>query len=194
MSDQVEEAGTSEAEAHAAQPVAEKGKPLHEHSPFVPLSNRVVYPVVAVAWLVPIVVLVYSLRSEGPALGGVADKVLFGSFVVFAVGLAELFLLLIALTVMGRINLARAFQDKRDLPDSKDDSEAARYVRAVVGRGSVSLSRLQAFLWTLVVLTTYFHRAVTDQSDQLPSIPPDLLLVMGISGAVYLTSKQIGKG
>ena len=155
----------------------------------LPMTVRV--PALAALLGIPVVVLALTWPLVD---GGIADRILFCSFVVFAVGLAELFLLLIALAVLGKIQLAAVFQDKENLPldagGSKD--QESRFVRAVAGRGTVSLSRLQAFLWTLVVMTTYFHRAVTHQGEGLPSIPADLLLVMGISSAVYLTSKQMG--
>jgi len=126
------------------------------------------------------------------ATGSHVDRLLRWSFVVFAVGLGELFILLVSLCVLGRIDLAKIFEDKDDLVDSPDDKDS-RFLRAVAGRGPVSLSRLQALLWTLIVMITYFYRAVTYAGDGLPPIPSELLLVMGISSAVYLTSKQIAR-
>lgn len=111
------------------------------------------------------------------------DRVLIGSFTFFTAGLALLFALFVVLTIIGRINLPRAFEDK-----PADDSDTRRFPK-----GSVSLSRLQSFLWTLVVMTVYFHRVVTNKTGELPTIPPELLMVMGISGAVYLVSKEISK-
>jgi hypothetical protein len=46
-------------------------------------------------------------------------------------------------------------------------------------------------MWTLIVMIVYFHQAVSNQQSTLPSLPPELLMVMGISGAVYLASKGI---
>lgn len=49
-------------------------------------------------------------------------------------------------------------------------------------------------LWTLIVMIVYFHEAVSrEPGSGLPTIPPELLTVMGISGAVYLTSKQMDR-
>jgi hypothetical protein len=119
------------------------------------------------------------------------DRIFLWAFVAFAVGLVELFLLFVGLAVLGRIDLPSVFEDKDgQLTVDHDDSEP-RFVRAVAGRGSVSLSRLQAFLWTLVIMVIYFHKAVIDGHGTLPSMPSELLLVMGISGAVYLASKDI---
>lgn len=41
-------------------------------------------------------------------------------------------------------------------------------------------------------MVIYFHEAVTKSSDGLPKIPSDVLLLMGMSSAVYLTGKDIG--
>jgi hypothetical protein len=138
------------------------------------------------------------------------DRILSWSFVVFAVGLAELFVLFVIMTVLGKIDLARAFYEK-----SEEVSATPVEVNGVVGaqstgvatdasspaspnknprrgrtsKGAVSLSRLQAFMWTLIVITVYFHRVVKDHDNTLPAIPPELLMAMGISGAVYLASK-----
>jgi hypothetical protein len=105
------------------------------------------------------------------------DRVMFWTFIIFSVGLAELFLLFIGLAIFGSVDLTTLFQDKSH----------------GTGAGSLSLARLQAFLWTLIVLVTYFHEAVTDNRPGLPTIPSELILVMGISGATYLASKQIAK-
>jgi hypothetical protein len=113
-----------------------------------------------------------------PGRGEEIDRVMFWTFIIFSVGLAELFLLFMGLAVLGGIDLTTIFQDK------VDGIRAAR---------SLSLARLQAFLWTLIVLVTYFHEAVTDGVPGLPTIPAELLLVMGISGATYIASKQISK-
>jgi len=157
------------------------------------------------------------------------DRILSWSFVVFSVGLAELFVLFVILSVMGKIELAQAFYDKTGSKEpAPDQAEAASQPDAPVNLGGtpdgtaalkanpegaapapgrpakkpatrpakedtppVSLSRLQAFMWTLVVITVYFHRVVKSGSGDLPPIPPELLMVMGISGAAYLVSKSI---
>ena len=130
----------------------------------------------------------FGHAADPGAKAKVADRILSWSFVVFAVGLAELFALFVVMSVLGKIDLARAFYDK-PLVDTDVASQAA----AASDTPPVSLARLQAFMWTLVVMTVYFHRVVRDQSTELPPIPPELLMVMGISGAVYLTSKGIDK-
>lgn len=108
------------------------------------------------------------------------DKVLLWTFTVFAIGAAQLFVLLILLSIWGRIDLPRVFQDK---------SEAITAVKDATP--SVSLSRLQAFMWTLVLMVVYFHRVVADDKNRIPAVPPEFLMLMGISGALYLTSKQM---
>jgi len=133
-----------------------------------------------------------------------ADRILSWSFVVFSVGLAELFVLFVVLAVLGRIDLPQAFYEKVFESESdestadQNDGDAATPRKARVRQGgtsrkagspAVSLSRLQAFMWTLVIMTVYFHRVVKDQDNGLPTLPPELLMVMGISGAVYLASK-----
>ena len=150
-----------------------------------------------------------------------ADRILSWSFVVFSVGLAELFLLFVVLSVLGKIDLAAAFYDKgpdADPPPPAPGQEASEggedesqpqpaspakappadpakkpsgKRRRKQDTPPVSLSRLQAFMWTLVVMTIYFHRVVKDENNGLPTIPPELLMVMGISGATYLVSKSI---
>lgn len=121
---------------------------------------------------------------ENPAVA-FADRILSWSFVVFSVGLAELFVLLVVLTVLGKVDLPSTFFDKE--PDPAKTSALSSRLAAP----AISLSRLQAFMWTLVVMTAYFHRVVKDGSGSLPAIPPELLMVMGISGATYLISKNI---
>jgi hypothetical protein len=159
-----------------------------------------------------------------PGTGKLADRILIWAFVVFAVGLSELFVLFVVSAIRGRIDLTRVFLDKLvDVPPAQA-SEAPISAPALPPAGSssaiepadpgaekqpppprahpsgggedskptVSLSRLQAFAWTLVVMIVYFHRVVTNETGELPAIPPELLMVMGISGAVYLTSKEMG--
>jgi hypothetical protein len=149
-----------------------------------------------------------------PGTGKLADRILIWSFVVFAVGLSELFVLFVVSAIRGKIDLSRAFLDKpldinpspppstalRGQESSTEGTAAASIAEPPLrtalsgddGKPMVSLSRLQAFAWTLVVMIIYFHRVVTNQTGELPTIPAELLMVMGISGAVYLTSKQMG--
>ena len=117
-------------------------------------------------------------RWADPGDNKEVDRIMFWTFIVFSVGIAELFLLFIGLGIFGLVDLTTIFQDKADGTRTK---------------GGLSLARLQAFLWTLIVLVTYFHEAVTDSQPGLPTIPSELILVMGISGATYLASKQIAK-
>ena len=136
-------------------------------------------------------VLIAEWWADPGTVASPVDRIFLWAFVAFAVGLVELFLLFVGLAVLGRIDLPSVFQDKDgQLTVDHDDSEP-RYVHAVAGRGSVSLSRLQAFLWTLIIMVIYFHKAVADGNSALPALPSELLLVMGISGAVYLASKDI---
>lgn len=129
--------------------------------------------------------------SADPHSGTFTDRVLVWAFVVFVVGLAELFVLLVVSSVLGKIDLTRAFFEKgaeADAADEAKDDEKAP-------KGEVSLSRLQSFLWTLVVMIIYFYEVVKSVGKDrgLPTIPVELLMVMGISGAVYLTSKGMSQ-
>jgi hypothetical protein len=106
------------------------------------------------------------------------DRVYYWIFVAFAVGLAELFLLFMGLAVLGKIDLIGALSDKGDQEESSS------------GIARISFARLQAFLWTLIILIAYFHKAVIHEGPGLPDLNSNLILVMGVSGAVYLFSKQ----
>ena len=135
------------------------------------------------------------------------DRILIWAFVVFTVGLSELFLLFVVAAILGRIDLSQAFLDKSleqpqtPVSTTVTDTDAPTAAEAIPvdpaapagpAAAGVSLSRLQAFAWTLVVMIVYFHRVVASRgSGELPTIPAELLMVMGISGAVYLTSKQM---
>lgn len=99
------------------------------------------------------------------------------TFAAFCGGLISLFMYLVIRTVVGELDLAAALRDK---------AEGAK------GTGGISLGRVQAFMWTLIVMTAYFHEVVSDQKTGLPEVPPSLLAVMGISGALYVTSKTLG--
>jgi hypothetical protein len=114
------------------------------------------------------------------------ERIVYWTFIIFSVGIAELFLLFLCLCVFGQVDLMSAFHDKDDGAGDQGAVDPSKPPHP-----SISLSRLQAFLWTLIILVTYFHEAVTDDEPGLPSIPPELLLVMGISGTMYLASKQI---
>jgi hypothetical protein len=130
----------------------------------------------AVAFLMPIVVGILWMDPTDTTVTR-ADRVLHWAYAVFAIGFAELFLFIVLMAFMGRLRLLEAISDKQ--PDD--------------GRPVASLSRLQALLWTLVIITLYLHEAVTRGPDEgLPEMPSELLLVMGISGSVYLASKHMG--
>lgn len=137
------------------------------------------------------------------------DRVLHWAFVAFTVGLSELFVLFVVAAILGKIDLAQAFMDKAVEPEPTVDKVAAPAAQVadaadpeepaepqpgepVTSTTRVSLARLQAFAWTLIIMIVYFHRVVSSKTGELPTIPPELLMVMGISGAVYLTSKEMG--
>jgi hypothetical protein len=124
--------------------------------------------------------------DPGKARASPVERIFLWTFLIFSVGLAELFLLFVGLTILGRIDLTKAFEDK-----DRDATEGALPARSEARLGAVvSLSRLQAFLWTLIVMCVFFHAAVK-AGGAIPTIPPELLLVMGISGAVYLAGKEV---
>jgi hypothetical protein len=131
-----------------------------------------------------------------------ADRIFAWGFAVFTVGVVELFALFVLLAVLGKIDLSQAFYDKDEtspdaapnpasLPEAGSKAPGSPNPLAQKRQPSVSLARLQAFMWTLIVMIVYFHQAVSNQQSTLPSLPPELLMVMGISGAVYLASKGI---
>ncbi len=106
------------------------------------------------------------------------DRIFLWTFAVFCVGFAELFVFFIAISILGIIDLPKVFEHKEGPPPKSKPS-------------SVSLSRLQAVFWTIVVLLVFFHAAVTQPDGVIPTLPPELLLVMGISGAVYVAGKHL---
>lgn len=128
----------------------------------------------AVGAVVLVAIVLGLVHWKSPGLG-ITERILLSSFVVFSLGFAVLLLTFVVMAILGRINLAQALEDKP----------------ASTKTAGISLSRLQAFLWTLVILTTYFYQAVSNRAEGLPTVPPDLLMVMGISSAVYLTSKNM---
>jgi hypothetical protein len=150
-------------------------------------NGRLIWVVLAILGIV-----VAEIWADPGANASSVDRIFSGAFVAFAVGFIELFLAMIALVILGRIDLPKVFQDK-DGPVAVADSQDGEpvFVHSVVGKGAVSLSRMQAFLWTLVIMIVYFHKAVLDGHGELPTIPSELLLVMGISGAVYLAGKEL---
>ncbi len=150
-------------------------------------QGRMVWVVLAILGVV-----VAELWADPGKGASSIDRIFSGAFVAFAVGLVELFLALVGLVILGKIDLPKVFQDKDGqlAVDESQDGEP-QFVRAVAGKGAVSLSRLQAFLWTLVIMVIYFHKAVSDGHGELPTLPSELLLVMGISGAVYLAGKEL---
>lgn len=137
-------------------------------------------------------IVIAEIWADPGASASSVDRIFSGAFVAFAIGFVELFVAMIALVILGRIDLAKVFQDK-DGPVAVGDGQDGEpvFVHAVAGKGAVSLSRMQAFLWTLVIMVVYFHKAVLDGHGELPTMPSELLLVMGISGAVYLAGKEL---
>jgi hypothetical protein len=129
------------------------------------------------------IMLVAGVWASPAAGSSPLDRVFFWSFVVFAVGLSELFVLLVVMAIRGHVDLTQVFRDKERV---KTPHGASAWERT-----TLSLSRLQAFLWTLVVMTVFFHRAVRHPEAGIPTIPPEMLLAMGISGAVYLAGKHL---
>src|SRR5258708_16882394 len=75
--------------------------------------------ILIVAMLAGIVVV--GLLSGGLKRTSSTDFVFFWCFVIFAVGFAELFLLFLWLTVLGKIDLKQAFQDKELLKAGDQD-------------------------------------------------------------------------
>ena len=82
---------------------------------------------------------------------------------------------------------------------SKDDTSAkGRWLAALIDeRNKMSLSRLQLFIWTVIVLSGYFTAAlwnlfVTEKSDPLAvGLPPELWWLLGITTTSFVASPLI---
>jgi hypothetical protein len=132
-------------------------------------NGRLIWVILAILGIV-----IAEIWADPGGNASSVDRIFSGAFVAFTVGLVELFLAMIALVILGKIDLPKVFQDKEGPVE-----------------GAVSLGRMQAFLWTLVIMAVYFHKAVLEGHGELPVMPSELLLVMGISGAVYLAGKEL---
>src|SRR6266851_2034799 len=57
--------------------------------------------------------------------------------------------------------------------------------------GDASLSRLQFLIFTFVIALSFFLIVAGHAPPVFPSIPPEVLTLLGISGSSYLVSKAI---
>lgn len=92
------------------------------------------------------------------------------------VGYAALMLTLFASVVLGAL--------KKDFR-----GPVMALVRNEDGTG-VSLSRLQALLWTAIITFAWLYRLMLDPAE-FPTVPTQALVLMGISGATYLGAKSM---
>jgi hypothetical protein len=68
-----------------------------------------------------------------------------------------------------------------------------RLERLIAGPdGSASLSRLQFLIFTFVIATSFLLVVIGQDPPRFPDrIPPELLLLLGISGGSYVLSKAV---
>ena len=92
-------------------------------------------------------------------------------FVLYAAGLASLFFWLVYRTYRGEIDLLSAIEAHK--PEN-----------------GVSLSKLQIFLWTIVLVFAWLYQLALDPGE-FPELPSQALVLLGLSGATYLGVKQI---
>jgi hypothetical protein len=92
-------------------------------------------------------------------------------FVLYSAGLASLFFWLVYRTYKGEIDLLSAIAAHK--PD-----------------GGVSLSKLQIFLWTIVLVFAWLYQLALEPG-KFPELPSQALVLLGLSGATYLGVKQI---
>lgn len=104
-------------------------------------------------------------------------------FSLYSLGLLVMFVWTVVSVAKGRIKVFTAVASsksvkQRSAAEEEDEED-----------GSVSLSRLQMFLWTLVMIFAWLFQLVKHPGE-FPELPNQALLLMGISGAAYLGAKQ----
>ncbi len=92
-------------------------------------------------------------------------------FVLYAAGLASLFFWLVYRTYKGDIDLLSAIATSKPT-------------------NGVSLSKLQIFLWTIVLVFAWLYQLALDPGE-FPELPNQALVLLGLSGATYIGVKQI---
>jgi hypothetical protein len=92
-------------------------------------------------------------------------------FVLYAAGLASLFFWLVYRTYKKEIDLLSAIETQKPT-------------------GGVSLSKLQIFLWTLVLVFAWLYQLALEPG-KFPELPSQALVLLGLSGATYIGVKQI---
>jgi len=55
--------------------------------------------------------------------------------------------------------------------------------------GGVSLSRIQAILWSLMIMFSWIHSVLL--LGEMPKLPTEALILMGLTGATYLGAKSL---
>lgn len=101
-------------------------------------------------------------------------------FSLYSLGLLVMFVWTVVSVAKGRIKVFTAVSSSKSVKHPAPAEEED---------GSVSLSRLQMFLWTLVMIFAWLFQLVKHPGE-FPELPNQALLLMGISGAAYLGAKQ----
>ena len=102
------------------------------------------------------------------------DYIAFGTFVVFCAALVALFLWLVIQVFLGKVQIFSVLSSRRKKGDT----------------GAVSLSKLQMFIWTVVMVFGWLYLLVREPGT-FPELPNQALMLMGISVGGYLGAKQI---
>lgn len=100
------------------------------------------------------------------------DRVAFVMFGFYSLGLVIMLIWTVVQVARGKVELSATLQ-------------------GVHSGDAISLSKLQMFIWTLVMVFAWLFRMVRDPAT-FPVLPNQALLLMGISGATYLAAKQMG--
>ncbi|WP_193200800.1 peptidoglycan-binding domain-containing protein [Nostoc sp. MG11] len=89
---------------------------------------------------------------------------------LLAIFIGALELIIVFFIVTSRINIANIISDEN---------------------GDASMSRFQFLIFTFVVAMSLFYLIIKSQPPQFPVITPEVLALLGISGASYVISKAI---
>ena len=101
-------------------------------------------------------------------------------FCLYSLGLVVMFGWTVRSVYQGRIRVFSAVASRSAGKTGTDGDD-----------GTLSLSKLQMFLWTLVLIFAWLFRLVKHPGE-FPELPNQALLLMGLSGAAYLGAKQQG--
>jgi len=111
-------------------------------------------------------------------------------FGLYSLGLLVMFAWTVTSVYKGKIRVFTAVASRssaRATPKAKGDEDK----EGGGDDGTLSLSKLQMFLWTLVMIFAWLFQLVK-HPGVFPVLPNQALLLMGISGAAYLGAKHQG--